>query len=616
MELQKLNCPACGAPITVPQDIDQLNCSSCGTYLSVKRGDGYAALKVAEKVAQAIEQTGKETQSAIAAGAEITRKELQRLQLCQDLSSTETRLTNIRTEIRQLTLQENSITKHDRNTAKRKTAILNQLNDLRGQEYTALNKIRILKGSLASLDLTDPRLNMDFLQTDLGLIHEEIAILRQISSQTQEIKKAISVLDNQDKTNNADITSLRLSLARKGLVTYQIAAQTPQTLSQFQDLLNHLHEDQGAVSKWPKSAEKKTIEAELSQLYKETYEQWYKLEAIRIQGMLQSHQIDLNTSDLDSLRSNSAAIQQDLLDLGLLGQNPVAKDYGRNLKEYKHRLDRKITSLQSSAAVLHKTPNQTLYKGPVSTPSQNTPAKTNWLIPIAIIGGILVICVILVILVASLPNTKTANSPSPINTIMDATKMHPAISVEITPTTVQPPNIKSTPDETSLPSDPTLASSPLLTSAAPTNPENGNNGYLLSLKDFEKSEFCNTFICKAGDKWGLTAGGTNNTYTVNIVPTVSVELTTAPGTPITDAGLIFFDRNSLTSDDLRAIRLFINAVYPGAKVDNSILNQIQKNVEISVDQICKSPSFPYGQTRIWAGKVIQETIVISPSCPQ
>jgi len=33
MEVKKLNCEACGAPIAVPDDVDHINCASCGSYL-------------------------------------------------------------------------------------------------------------------------------------------------------------------------------------------------------------------------------------------------------------------------------------------------------------------------------------------------------------------------------------------------------------------------------------------------------------------------------------------------------------------------------------------------------------------------------------------------------
>ena len=49
MQIVKLNCTACGAPISITEDIDILFCTSCGSKLAVERGDGYITLKLVEK---------------------------------------------------------------------------------------------------------------------------------------------------------------------------------------------------------------------------------------------------------------------------------------------------------------------------------------------------------------------------------------------------------------------------------------------------------------------------------------------------------------------------------------------------------------------------------------
>ncbi|MEJ5250032.1 MAG: hypothetical protein WHS90_19830, partial [Caldilinea sp.] len=84
MNVQKMSCPNCGASISVAEDLNQLNCAFCGSTLSVQRGEGYAALKMAEKLGQAIRDSSTQTQGTIREGAQVTQLELKRLQINQD----------------------------------------------------------------------------------------------------------------------------------------------------------------------------------------------------------------------------------------------------------------------------------------------------------------------------------------------------------------------------------------------------------------------------------------------------------------------------------------------------------------------------------------------------
>ncbi len=103
MKLIKLNCSACGAPISIPEDIDRLTCSNCGTFLVLERGEGYYALKAAEQISTAIHETGRGTQDAIREGAQETRKELQRMQLTQAYNAANSALNATMAEMRSLT---------------------------------------------------------------------------------------------------------------------------------------------------------------------------------------------------------------------------------------------------------------------------------------------------------------------------------------------------------------------------------------------------------------------------------------------------------------------------------------------------------------------------------
>lgn len=70
MNIQKIDCVSCGAPVQISPDLDQFNCVFCGTGLQVQRTEGSITLKLAGQVSQAIQDSGA-----------LTRLELKRLQL-------------------------------------------------------------------------------------------------------------------------------------------------------------------------------------------------------------------------------------------------------------------------------------------------------------------------------------------------------------------------------------------------------------------------------------------------------------------------------------------------------------------------------------------------------
>jgi hypothetical protein len=138
MEVRTVACASCGAPLRIPSDIDSLTCAYCGAAQEVRRGEGYVALKMAEAVSRTIEETGAETQSAIREGTVATQAELKRLQLRQDLSGLEVRLSSVQSEIRAV----------QRQGASREAS--KQLQELRSKERTLMHRIEGLQRSLAN----------------------------------------------------------------------------------------------------------------------------------------------------------------------------------------------------------------------------------------------------------------------------------------------------------------------------------------------------------------------------------------------------------------------------------------------------------------------------------
>ncbi len=136
MNVQKMSCPNCGASISVAEDLNQLNCAFCGSTLSVQRGEGYAALKMAEKLGQAIRDSSTQTQGTIREGAQVTQLELKRLQINQDITTAQLQLSNVQAEIR--SLERGKAT----GTTKR------QLRELRQQESAIRSRIAALQAAL------------------------------------------------------------------------------------------------------------------------------------------------------------------------------------------------------------------------------------------------------------------------------------------------------------------------------------------------------------------------------------------------------------------------------------------------------------------------------------
>ncbi len=137
MNVQRMACPSCGASITIPGDLAQLTCTFCGSSLRVQRGEGYAALRLAEKLEQAIQESSSQTQDTIRAQTEATQLELRRLQLSQELATMQMQLANVQTEMRSLEREQATSTTRS------------QLRELHEQERALQAQIATLSAALS-----------------------------------------------------------------------------------------------------------------------------------------------------------------------------------------------------------------------------------------------------------------------------------------------------------------------------------------------------------------------------------------------------------------------------------------------------------------------------------
>ncbi len=144
MSFSRKICPSCGAPIDVPNNADRIRCSYCSTPLSIEQNGSTIDLHIAEKVTDSIEKSSSKTHSAIREGTYTTQSELKRLQLTQDLSNVQMRLSSIQSEIR-------SLERLDRNRVTNR-----QLQELRAQEASLKQQLSVLQRALYPTDSTNP----------------------------------------------------------------------------------------------------------------------------------------------------------------------------------------------------------------------------------------------------------------------------------------------------------------------------------------------------------------------------------------------------------------------------------------------------------------------------
>ena len=166
MKLIKLNCAACGAPISIPENLEQLTCSNCGTYLMVEHGEGYYALKAVEQISEAIQQSSKGTQDAIREGAQLTQIELKRLQLAQSLTSATSTLNATQSEQR--------ILAHSQMTP----AAAKQLQELKIQEFAQREEIRRIQKQMDLLEGGVIEVNLKALMNQINLLDRSIVALK------------------------------------------------------------------------------------------------------------------------------------------------------------------------------------------------------------------------------------------------------------------------------------------------------------------------------------------------------------------------------------------------------------------------------------------------------
>ena len=133
MKIAKVECVSCGAPVQIPSDATEFKCEHCGALLSVERTDGEVALSLVEKLNKSIDE-----------GTRVTREELTKLQLNNELSSLRLQASGLRSEIRSL------------ERAKKTWTVRNQLRELNNEYANLSQQIEELLQELGEEALPDP----------------------------------------------------------------------------------------------------------------------------------------------------------------------------------------------------------------------------------------------------------------------------------------------------------------------------------------------------------------------------------------------------------------------------------------------------------------------------
>jgi len=128
MQLTRLECRACGAPLDIPPDAHQVVCAYCGTRMAVERPAG---ARPPERLAGGPEERAPQSEAG------LSQAVLTQISLTQRLSATESQLAAVQSELRSLARQ------------KQVSTVRRQTRELLAQQQELQERIHSLQASLA-----------------------------------------------------------------------------------------------------------------------------------------------------------------------------------------------------------------------------------------------------------------------------------------------------------------------------------------------------------------------------------------------------------------------------------------------------------------------------------
>jgi uncharacterized Zn finger protein (UPF0148 family) len=340
MEVIKSNCPSCGAPLYIEEDMTMVKCQACGSSLSIERSQGEVTLKFIEKIAAAIQQAGNATQDAIRETSYVTRTELQRLQANQTLSTLRLQLSNLQAEMR--AVQRNSQTQ----------ATTKQLQSLHQSEYHLYEQMLALYKQISQPDPNDLQARIDSLKGEMTYIDAEVASLT--ASDHPNRSGLLYSLKAQKTQVNSTILGLQIQALRKRFTSFGEADPTTADPSVIAALLDKVNADELAARQFRSTPEGNAVYNELASRQKKLASWLTQIDQKRIGELLQSTKYQGNPNDLNSLNTLLNLINQDLsLDFRQF-EPGVVQSFQRGLLARKDQTQKQIKKLEKRMNAGHE----------------------------------------------------------------------------------------------------------------------------------------------------------------------------------------------------------------------------------------------------------------------
>lgn len=147
--------------------------------------------------------------------------------------------------------------------------------------------------------------------------------------------------------------------------------------------------------------------------------------------------------------------------------------------------------------------------------------------------------------------------------------------------------------------------------------------FIQSRTDFEESKFCQLYGCVHSGNHQFSDGRDYNMYVVENYPNryddILIELI-GKEDDLIEFGVVLDGmpptRPNLSSEDFQFLYDFISSISNQNDLDPTVQEYLRQNIEIDVSQICSMEPLDYGSMRLWAGKIITPSILISKICPK
>jgi uncharacterized small protein (DUF1192 family) len=333
MELKQLNCVSCGSPISIPEDLEYLNCAACGSFLAIQRGEGFVALKIAEKISRAIEDSNRETQETIRQTSEGTQYELRRMQLQYELSTSEMKLTHLQSEIRS----------HLKSEPKDPSS----LQELRFLEYKAYENLREIKYKLATLDGKKLEILIPALTEQLAILKHSKIALSNANKRHFDVKQEVIKVNALEAQLSKDLSNYKTQLIAKDLITYK--QQLPEASKEdVAASLVLIDKDLTTLKSLSESHERKTIETNIKQQHDRFYKKWLSFEEEDISTLLASSQVEhMNLLSVNEIETAITLLQQDITMLTQRKNNDAVGKYLNILRNKEKKLTRQLQMLHA-----------------------------------------------------------------------------------------------------------------------------------------------------------------------------------------------------------------------------------------------------------------------------